>query len=171
MIGPILDAIFGKPKTSRRNQAQDNVTRIFTDLLDAIVLNIPPGGILSDSNGTRYYFTGEFHAPGPTDFYLTRAGANIQFNRGSNRHTTPQRIWRLYADPPPRSEYAPPPRPPVDARPAALRLFGFTADPGPAAVRRRYLELCKELHPDRNPDPAAAERMKQVTAAYKELTK
>jgi molecular chaperone DnaJ len=41
---------------------------------------------------------------------------------------------------------------------------------GPSAskieIRHAFLKLARSLHPDMNPDPAAAERFKQITAAY-----
>jgi molecular chaperone DnaJ len=39
-----------------------------------------------------------------------------------------------------------------------------------AAIKQRYRALALELHPDRNPDPGAAERFKEVSEAYAVLS-
>lgn len=47
-------------------------------------------------------------------------------------------------------------------------VLGVHTDAAPDAIKRIYLRLCRELHPDRHPaDPQAAEeRLKQITRAY-----
>ena len=37
-------------------------------------------------------------------------------------------------------------------------------------IKRAYRKLARELHPDVNPDPAAQERFKEVTAVYEVLS-
>ena len=39
-----------------------------------------------------------------------------------------------------------------------------------AEIKRSYLRLAKELHPDRNPSPLATERFKRVSEAYEVLS-
>ena len=48
---------------------------------------------------------------------------------------------------------------------AALELLGLPCDSDFAAVKRRYRELCKALHPDRSEDEDY-ERFLRVKAAY-----
>ena len=46
-------------------------------------------------------------------------------------------------------------------------VLGVTEDSDPKAVSRAYRELARKLHPDTHPDdPDAADRFKEVTAAY-----
>lgn len=45
-------------------------------------------------------------------------------------------------------------------------IIGVPRNVDAAALRSAYKKLARELHPDRNKDPAAAERFKAVTAAY-----
>lgn len=44
------------------------------------------------------------------------------------------------------------------------------ADADPAMIRRAYRRLAMRWHPDRNPDPQAGERFRQIRAAYERLT-
>ena len=49
-------------------------------------------------------------------------------------------------------------------------LLGVARDATPEEIKRAYRQLARELHPDVNPDPAAQERFKSVTAAYEVLS-
>jgi len=49
-------------------------------------------------------------------------------------------------------------------------LLGVDRGADDAALKKAYRKLARELHPDINPDPAAQERFKQVTAAYEVLS-
>jgi molecular chaperone DnaJ len=49
-------------------------------------------------------------------------------------------------------------------------LLGVRRDATAEEIKRAYRRLARELHPDVNPDPAAQERFKEVTAAYEVLT-
>lgn len=49
-------------------------------------------------------------------------------------------------------------------------LLGVSRDAGPDEIKRSYRQLARELHPDVNPDPAAVEKFKEVTAAYEVLS-
>jgi hypothetical protein len=62
----------------------------------------------------------------------------------------------------------PPPRP----RPAMglHDVLGVPASASPGEIKSAYRRLARQLHPDINPDPAAAERFKRVTEAYDLLT-
>ena len=44
--------------------------------------------------------------------------------------------------------------------------LGVARDATEAQIKKSYRKLAKELHPDTNPDPKAAERFARVTAAY-----
>lgn len=48
-------------------------------------------------------------------------------------------------------------------------ILGVAPDASPAEVKRAYRRLAMRWHPDRNDDPAAAERFRQIRAAYEEL--
>ena len=51
-------------------------------------------------------------------------------------------------------------------------ILGLPPDADPAQVKAAYHRLAMQYHPDRNPgDPAAAERMAEVNAAYEAITK
>jgi preprotein translocase subunit Sec63 len=50
------------------------------------------------------------------------------------------------------------------------QVLGIHASATAKEIRRAYLRLAKELHPDRNPDPAAAERFLQIRRAYEALS-
>jgi molecular chaperone DnaJ len=45
-------------------------------------------------------------------------------------------------------------------------LLGVSRDAGADEIKKAYRKLARELHPDVNPDPAAQEKFKIVTAAY-----
>ena len=49
-------------------------------------------------------------------------------------------------------------------------VLGVDRSADDAALKKAYRKLARELHPDVNPDPAAQERFKQVTAAYEVLS-
>jgi molecular chaperone DnaJ len=49
-------------------------------------------------------------------------------------------------------------------------VLGVSRDAGPDEIKKAYRRLARELHPDVNKDPDAAERFKEVTAAYEVLS-
>jgi len=48
-------------------------------------------------------------------------------------------------------------------------VLGVTRDSPPASWKRAYRRLAMRWHPDRNDDPAATERFKEIAAAYEAL--
>jgi molecular chaperone DnaJ len=48
-------------------------------------------------------------------------------------------------------------------------LLGVSPQAGEEEIKRAYRRLARELHPDANPDPHAAERFKEITVAYEVL--
>jgi molecular chaperone DnaJ len=48
--------------------------------------------------------------------------------------------------------------------------LGVARDASAEEIKRAYRRLARELHPDVNPDPAAQERFKVITAAYEVLS-
>ena len=48
-------------------------------------------------------------------------------------------------------------------------MLGVARDASEAEIKKAYRKLALELHPDRNPDPAAEERFKEITEAYEVL--
>jgi len=55
-------------------------------------------------------------------------------------------------------------------RPNHYSTLGVSEKATPAQIKSAYYELCKELHPDKNPSPQAAERFKLVSSAYDVLS-
>jgi molecular chaperone DnaJ len=49
-------------------------------------------------------------------------------------------------------------------------VLGVRRDATSEEIKRAYRKLARDLHPDVNPDPAAQERFKEVTAAYEVLS-
>ena len=49
-------------------------------------------------------------------------------------------------------------------------MLGVSRDATGEEIKRAYRKLARELHPDVNPDPAAQERFKEVTAVYEVLS-
>lgn len=49
-------------------------------------------------------------------------------------------------------------------------LLGLSRDATAEEIKRAYRSLARQLHPDTNPDPAAADRFKQVAQAYEVLS-
>jgi molecular chaperone DnaJ len=48
--------------------------------------------------------------------------------------------------------------------------LGVSRDASTEEIKKAFRKLARELHPDMNPDPAAAERFKSVTHAYDVLS-
>ncbi|MFZ4761423.1 MAG: J domain-containing protein [Alphaproteobacteria bacterium] len=64
---------------------------------------------------------------------------------------------------------APPMKPELHA---ALRILGFNAHVSLSEVRKRYLDMVKELHPDLNQaDPVKEDKLKKINRAYDLLKK
>jgi len=58
----------------------------------------------------------------------------------------------------------------IDAKgPNHYSLLGVTRSSNPLEIKRAYKKLSLELHPDKNPDPAATEKFHAVKSAYDEL--
>lgn len=51
-----------------------------------------------------------------------------------------------------------------------FRVLGLAKDSAPADWKRAYRRLAMRWHPDRNDDPQATERFKEINAAYERLT-
>ena len=45
------------------------------------------------------------------------------------------------------------------------KVLGVPKDADSASIKKAYRKLARELHPDTNPDPKAAERFKEVSEA------
>jgi hypothetical protein len=52
---------------------------------------------------------------------------------------------------------------------AACRIFGLEEPLAEVQLKRRYINLVKQNHPDVNPSPEAAEQIKRINVAYKIL--
>ncbi|MCK4340965.1 MAG: GvpL/GvpF family gas vesicle protein [Phycisphaerae bacterium] len=57
----------------------------------------------------------------------------------------------------------------ADELDAARQLLGLGESPGPAEIKAAYRRMLQEVHPDRNPDADAADRMKELVAAHELL--
>lgn len=57
----------------------------------------------------------------------------------------------------------------ADELDAARQLLGLGKSPGPAEIKAAYRRTLQEVHPDRNPDADAADRMKEIVAAHELL--
>ncbi|HRE49612.1 MAG TPA: DnaJ domain-containing protein [Aggregatilineales bacterium] len=79
-----------------------------------------------------------------------RPAARQRKGRDSSGETTRQRVYAVY-------------RSPLRAQ---FDVLGVSLDADLATIRQAYRALAREFHPDLNPDPAAAERMKRINAAY-----
>jgi len=53
--------------------------------------------------------------------------------------------------------------------PASLAVLGLTRSATIADIKRAYHRLALLYHPDKNPHPSAAERMKKINTAYADL--
>ena len=49
-------------------------------------------------------------------------------------------------------------------------VLGIANDASGEEIKRAYRKLARELHPDLNPDPTAAEKFKEITTAYETLS-
>jgi hypothetical protein len=57
----------------------------------------------------------------------------------------------------------------ADELDAARQLLGLGESPGPAEIKAAYRRVLQAVHPDRNPDADAADRMKELVAAHELL--
>ena len=69
-------------------------------------------------------------------------------------------------------ERSPPPPPPPSgtSRSLNLRILGLTSEQDtPEAIKGAHRRLALQFHPDKNPDPSAAETFKKIQNAYEAL--
>lgn len=57
-----------------------------------------------------------------------------------------------------------------ERKPDFYEILGVARDASPEVIRKAYQRLAKELHPDRNKAPDAADRLAQVNVAYEALS-
>ena len=49
-------------------------------------------------------------------------------------------------------------------------VLGVSRDANSDEIKKAYRKLAREHHPDVNPDPASAEKFKEITTAYEILS-
>ena len=166
------------PRRTRHRRPPSAFDAFFDELIDSVVARaediITPA--LEDISGRvaamvedQVRLQGQGQAPGPRPKAQKRPRTGPK-GQGDVRCTlcgALARECRCRGQAPPHPPHSPIPR----REPTLYDVLEVSPRASVETIEAAYKSLAKRYHPDRNPDPAAEERMKKITAAWDVLQK